>query len=83
MGAQAIELELESLEGAGGYAREMTEDRAQRQRDLLTPYIAAADALITTAAVPGEYHRLGVERRTLSSKPGVAVMTGEIQYPHG
>ena len=35
MGAQAIELELETLEGAGGYAREMTEDRAARQRDLL------------------------------------------------
>ena len=49
----AIELELETLEGAGGYAREMTEDRAARQRDLLAPYIAAADALITTAAVPG------------------------------
>ena len=53
MGAVAIELELEPLEGSGGYAREMTEDRAQRQRDLLAPYIAAADALITTAAVPG------------------------------
>jgi H+-translocating NAD(P) transhydrogenase subunit alpha len=53
MGAVAIELELETLEGSGGYAREMTEDRAQRQRELLAPYIAAADALITTAAVPG------------------------------
>jgi H+-translocating NAD(P) transhydrogenase subunit alpha len=31
----------------------MTEDRAARQRDLLAPYIANADALITTAAVPG------------------------------
>ena len=53
MGAQAIDLDLDSLEGAGGYAREMTEERAERQRELLTPYIAAADALITTAAVPG------------------------------
>ncbi len=53
MGAIAIELELDTLDGAGGYAREMTEDRAQRQRELLTPYITAADALITTAAVPG------------------------------
>jgi proton-translocating NAD(P)+ transhydrogenase subunit alpha len=53
MGAVAIELELETLEGSGGYAREMTENRALRQRELLTPYIAAADALITTAAVPG------------------------------
>jgi NAD(P) transhydrogenase subunit alpha len=53
MGAVAIDLELPTLEGAGGYAREMTEDRAARQRELLTPYVAAADALITTAAVPG------------------------------
>ncbi|MGI8699808.1 MAG: NAD(P) transhydrogenase subunit alpha [Nocardioidaceae bacterium] len=53
MGATAIELDLESLEGAGGYAREMTEERAERQRELLAPYIAAADALITTAALPG------------------------------
>ena len=53
VGAQAIELDLETLEGTGGYAREMGEDRAARQRELLAPYIAAADALITTAAVPG------------------------------
>ena len=53
MGAKFITLELEALEGAGGYAREMTEDRAAKQRELLTPYISAADVLITTAAVPG------------------------------
>jgi len=53
MGATFIELELESLEGAGGYAREMTDDRAAKQRELLTPYIAASHVLITTAAVPG------------------------------
>ena len=55
MGAQAIDLALPTLEGAGGYAREMTEERAPRQRELLTPYVAAADALITTAAVPGRH----------------------------
>lgn len=53
VGAQSIDLELETLEGAGGYAREMTQERAARQRELLAPYIANADALITTAAVPG------------------------------
>ena len=53
MGAKFITLELEALEGAGGYAREMTEERANKQRELLTPYIAATDVLITTAAVPG------------------------------
>jgi anti-sigma-K factor RskA len=42
-----------------------------------------ADVSLTTAAVPGEYHRLGVERRRLapSAQPGVSVMAGEIQYP--
>ena len=53
MGAKFITLELEALEGAGGYAREMTEERAAKQRELLTPYLAAADVVITTAAAPG------------------------------
>ena len=67
MGAKAIELELETLEGSGGYAREMTEDRAARQRELLTPYIAAADALITTAAVPGRPAPMLVTRRMVEA----------------
>ena len=52
-GATFIQLELEALEGAGGYAREMTEERAAKQRELLTPYIAKSHVVITTAAVPG------------------------------
>src|SRR3954466_2661271 len=75
MGAKAIELDLETLEGAGGYAREMTEDRAPRQRELLTPYIAAADALITTAAVPGRAAPLLVTREMVEQmKPGSVVV---------
>ena len=62
MGAKAIDLELETLEGSGGYAREMTEDRAAKQRELLTPYITAADVLITTAAVPGRQAPMLVTR---------------------
>jgi NAD(P) transhydrogenase subunit alpha len=53
MGGTFISLDLDALEAGGGYAREMSEDRAARQRELLAPYIAAADVLITTAAVPG------------------------------
>ena len=41
MGATFVDLELDALEGAGGYAREMTDDRAARQRELLAPYVAA------------------------------------------
>ncbi|MGN6250693.1 MAG: Re/Si-specific NAD(P)(+) transhydrogenase subunit alpha [Marmoricola sp.] len=75
MGAKAIELDLETLEGSGGYAREMTEDRAARQRELLTPFIAAADALITTAAVPGRQAPLLVTRSMVEQmKPGSVVV---------
>jgi len=75
MGAKAIELDLETLEGAGGYAREMTEERAARQRELLTPYIADADALITTAAVPGRQAPLLVTRDMVERmKPGSVVV---------
>lgn len=54
MGATFIDLQLEAIEGAGGYAREMSEERAAKQRELLTPYISKSHVLITTAAVPGK-----------------------------
>jgi len=53
MGATFVSLDLDALEGSGGYAREMSDDRATRQRELLAPYVAASDVVITTAAVPG------------------------------
>ncbi len=75
MGAIAIELELDSLEGTGGYAREMTEERADRQRELLAPYIAAADALITTAALPGRAApKLVTAAMVEAMKPGSVVV---------
>ncbi len=75
VGAQAIDLELDTLEGAGGYAREMTEERAELQRERLSPHIAAADALITTAAVPGRTAPLLVTRGMVEQmRPGSVVV---------
>ncbi len=75
VGAEAITLELETLEGQGGYAREMTEERAARQMELLAPYIADADALITTAAVPGRQAPLLVTSAMVEAmKPGSVVV---------
>jgi len=53
MGATFLDLGLDAVEGTGGYARELSEDRATRQQEALAPYIAKCDVLITTAAVPG------------------------------
>jgi NAD(P) transhydrogenase subunit alpha len=55
LGARFLELDmgLEDAEAAGGYARQLTEDEQQRQRELLAEEIGKVDAVISTAAVPG------------------------------
>jgi len=53
LGATFVELELEAQEGSGGYAVEQSEDFLRRQRELIGKEVAAADAVITTAAIPG------------------------------
>jgi NAD(P) transhydrogenase subunit alpha len=53
LGAVFVQLPLETQEGSGGYAREQSEDFLRRQRDLVATEVAAADVVITTAAVPG------------------------------
>jgi H+-translocating NAD(P) transhydrogenase subunit alpha len=75
MGAKFVELDLEALEGTGGYAREMSDDRAARQRELLTPFVAKSDAVITTAAVPGRAAPLLVTRAMVETmRPGSVVV---------
>jgi NAD(P) transhydrogenase subunit alpha len=54
LGATFVELaDLETQEGAGGYARAQSDDFLARQREMVAAEVAAADAVITTAAVPG------------------------------
>jgi NAD(P) transhydrogenase subunit alpha len=55
LGARFLELDmgLEDAEAAGGYARALTDDEEQRQRELLAEAIGQMDAVICTAAVPG------------------------------
>ncbi|MGH3736081.1 MAG: NAD(P) transhydrogenase subunit alpha [Micromonosporaceae bacterium] len=71
LGARSIELDLPTLEGTGGYAREMAEDRARKQQELLAPHIADSDVLITTAAVPGRAApRLVTAQMLAGMRPG-------------
>jgi len=53
LGATFVELELETQEGQGGYAREQSEDFLRRQRELIGKEVAGSDVVITTAAIPG------------------------------
>lgn len=75
VGGEFVDLGLPPLEGAAGYARELTAERAERQRELLAPYVAAADVLITTAAVPGRVPPVLVTAAMVAAmKPGSVVV---------
>ena len=52
LGAKFIDTGVKA-EGEGGYARELSEDEKKQQRDVLAKHIAAANVVITTAALPG------------------------------
>lgn len=51
-GATFVQLGV-TADAAGGYARELTEDEKRQQQEALVGEVAAADIVITTAAVPG------------------------------
>jgi NAD(P) transhydrogenase subunit alpha len=52
LGAKFVETGV-SAEGAGGYARELTEEEKQKQQAALEKEIAISDVVISTAAIPG------------------------------
>jgi proton-translocating NAD(P)+ transhydrogenase subunit alpha len=54
LGAHFLEFDLGGdLEGAGGYAKELTPEQQARQQELMAEAIGKVDVVITTAAVPG------------------------------
>lgn len=77
VGATFIEVGLDSSEGAGtgGYARALGDDAASRQKEALRPWIADADVLITTAAVPGRRApQLATAEMVQAMRPGSVVV---------
>jgi len=74
LGAKFVDTGV-SAEGQGGYARELTPEERRKQQEVLDARIAAADAVVTTASVPGRpapkiISRAAVERM----RPGSVVV---------
>jgi NAD(P) transhydrogenase subunit alpha len=74
LGAKFIDTGV-SADGAGGYARELTAEEKLKQQEVLDARIAASDAVISTASVPGRaapriISQAAVERM----KPGSVVV---------
>jgi H+-translocating NAD(P) transhydrogenase subunit alpha len=54
LGAKFVELDMGlDAEAEGGYARQLTDEEQQKQRELLADEIERQDVVITTALVPG------------------------------
>jgi H+-translocating NAD(P) transhydrogenase subunit alpha len=52
LGAKFVDTGVDAR-GAGGYARELTQDEKDRIAAVVTKHIQAADLIVTTAAIPG------------------------------
>jgi NAD(P) transhydrogenase subunit alpha len=61
--------------GAGGYARELTDEEKAKQAERLAKAVAQCDALITTAAIPGKRApRIITADMVARMKPGAVIV---------
>jgi NAD(P) transhydrogenase subunit alpha len=74
LGAKFVETGV-SADGAGGYARELTAEEKLKQQEVLDARIAASDAVISTASVPGRAAPRIVSRSAVERmKPGSVIV---------
>jgi len=76
LGAKFLEFDLGGdLEGAGGYAKELTPEQQARQQELMAEAIGKCDVVITTALVPGRRAPILVTERAVElMKPGSVIV---------
>jgi NAD(P) transhydrogenase subunit alpha len=76
LGAKFLEFDLGGdLEGAGGYAKELTAEQQARQQELMAEAIGKVDVVITTALVPGRRAPILVTAKAVElMKPGSVVV---------
>lgn len=80
LGGTFLEVEMTdeekaSAETAGGYATEMSEDYKRRQAELIASRVGEADAIITTALIPGRpAPKLITEEMVKSMKAGSVIV---------
>ena len=76
LGAESIEVDLgEAGEGSGGYARELSPDALRKLEAALAERVKKADAVITTALIPGRPAPRLVDAETVAAmRPGAVVV---------
>ena len=76
LGARFLEVDLgESGEGAGGYAKELSEEAHRKEVELLAKAVRENDIVITTAAIPGKRAPVLITADMVRSmRPGSAIV---------
>lgn len=76
LGAESIEVDLgEAGEGSGGYARELSPDALRKLEAALAERVKKADAVITTALIPGRPAPRLIDAATVAAmRPGAVVV---------
>jgi NAD(P) transhydrogenase subunit alpha len=75
LGATFVGLELETAEDAGGYAKEVSEEIHRREQELLLTLVRDADAVITTALIPGRPAPVLITAEMIEAmRPGAVVV---------
>ncbi len=76
VGARYVGIELEEDASAGGgYAKELSEEDRQRQRDMLVDEVARSDVVITTALIGGVFApKIVTSEMVRSMRPGSIIV---------
>lgn len=75
LGATFLDVGVDDAEGAGGYARALSDEEKRTQQQALAQQIAAHDVVITTAQVPGHEPPVLVTEDALTAmRPGSVVV---------
>ncbi len=76
LGASFVELDfgISGMEDKSGYAKALTQEKAEKQVQLLVPIIAKSDVVVTTALIPGRPAPLLITEEAVRGMKGGSVI---------
>lgn len=82
LGGKFIEVPTdESMQDAGGYAKEQSEEFLRKQKELIFKHVTEADIVITTALIPGKKSPVLVtEEMVKKMRPGSVVLDMAVEF---
>ena len=74
LGAKFLELDIDA-EAEGGYARELTPEEKEKEKQMVADAVARADVIITTAQIPGKRAPILITKEMVERmRPGAVII---------